>query len=117
LVGLHSLTGTTSALVGGKTPNVFDYYLRPLFHSHFCYRSQAMAVSTCIKCGGHLFEIQEQEPQGSAFKVFFVQCTKCGGAVGILPYYDAGVLAKRNEAALKKIADHLNVLIDWDRLI
>jgi hypothetical protein len=49
-----------------------------------------MAISTCTKCGGHLFEIRENEPRGSRFKLMFVQCSSCGGVVGVIDYYNIG---------------------------
>ena len=58
-----------------------------------------MALSTCVKCGGTLFETSEVEPLGSKFKLIFVQCAICGGVVGVLEYYNVGemiqTLAKR----------------------
>jgi hypothetical protein len=49
-----------------------------------------MAISTCLKCGGHLFETVESEPMGSNFKLWFVQCATCGGVVGVTDYYNIG---------------------------
>jgi hypothetical protein len=43
-----------------------------------------MAMSTCIKCGHHGFELKEVEPKGSNFKFYFVQCSSCGGVVGVV---------------------------------
>jgi predicted nucleic-acid-binding Zn-ribbon protein len=53
---------------------------------------QPMALSTCIKCGGHSYEVHEVEPKGSKFKLYFVQCAKCGGVVGVTDYYNIGAL-------------------------
>ena len=43
------------------------------------------AMSTCIKCGHHDFELKkkEAEPKGSNFEFYFVQCSSCGGVVGV----------------------------------
>ncbi len=51
-----------------------------------------MASSTCIKCGSTRFEIKENSPTGSRFKIMFVQCNSCGGVVGIMDYYNIGQL-------------------------
>jgi len=51
-----------------------------------------MAMSTCIKCGGHLFEVKENEPHDSRFKVLFVQCRTCGGVIGAMDHYNIGAL-------------------------
>jgi hypothetical protein len=61
-----------------------------------------MARSTCIKCGGHGFEVSEAEPMGSEFKLFFVQCSTCGGVVGVTDYYNIG-------ATLHLIAEKLGI--------
>lgn len=47
-------------------------------------------LSTCTKCSGHLFELSEQSPSGSSFKMYFVQCSKCGGPIGSMEYFSAG---------------------------
>ncbi len=50
-----------------------------------------MAMSTCIKCGNHIFEVVENEPISSRFKLLLVQCSQCGGVVvGALDYYNIG---------------------------
>jgi len=49
-----------------------------------------MAMSTCAKCGGHFFEMKENEPTGSQFKIMFIQCSGCGGVVGVTEYFNIG---------------------------
>lgn len=61
-----------------------------------------MAISTCVKCGGTRFEIVEKEPARSNYKLLFVQCTGCGGVVGVTEYYNAGVLIHQLAKALGK---------------
>jgi predicted nucleic-acid-binding Zn-ribbon protein len=43
-----------------------------------------MAVSTCIKCGGHSFELALFTPLGESNKLTMVQCANCGTPVGAL---------------------------------
>jgi transcription elongation factor Elf1 len=43
-----------------------------------------MAVSTCIKCGGHSFELALFTPMGTSQKFSIVQCSSCGTPVGVL---------------------------------
>jgi hypothetical protein len=43
-----------------------------------------MAVSTCIKCGGHSFELVPFTPIGESYKLTTVQCSSCGTPIGIL---------------------------------
>ena len=49
-----------------------------------------MAISTCVKCANTQFEIKEAEPRGSSFKLMFVQCTSCGGVVGVTDFLNIG---------------------------
>ena len=41
-----------------------------------------MAVSTCIKCSGHSFELALFTPLGDSRKLTIVQCSMCGTPVG-----------------------------------
>ena len=43
-----------------------------------------MATSTCIKCGGHGFELSLFTPIGQGNKLVIVQCANCGTPVGIM---------------------------------
>lgn len=49
-----------------------------------------MAWSTCPKCNSHSFEMVENTPTKSNFKLMFVQCSSCGAVVGIMDYYNIG---------------------------
>ena len=53
-----------------------------------------MAMSTCVKCGSHSFEMRENEPRDSNYKIMFIQCTSCGSVVGVMDYYNIGNLVK-----------------------
>ena len=61
-----------------------------------------MAISTCIKCGNTNFEIKENSPSLSNYKFDFIQCTGCGGVVGVTDYYNT-------DSILNKIAQKLGV--------
>lgn len=69
-----------------------------------------MASSKCLGCGSSRFEVKQAEPAQSAYKLMFVQCSSCGGVVSSVPYYDAGVLAKDNQKALKEIKNQVGSL-------
>lgn len=69
-----------------------------------------MAMSTCPKCDGHLFELEEVEPADSRYKMFFVQCMSCGTPVGITEYYDTGSLVKEQESKLEAIDKRLRAI-------
>ena len=43
-----------------------------------------MAVSTCVKCGGHGFELASLTPIGQQLKLTDIQCSNCGTPVGAL---------------------------------
>jgi len=43
-----------------------------------------MAVSTCIKCDGHSFELALFTPLGESHKLTMVQCASCGTPIGVL---------------------------------
>jgi hypothetical protein len=43
-----------------------------------------MAVSTCIKCNGHSFELAWFTPVGESHRLTMVQCAGCGTPAGVL---------------------------------
>ena len=58
-----------------------------------------MATSTCVKCGSTSFELKETILTGSPWKLYFVQCSQCGGVVTVLDDQNIGrMLRQRNEA-------------------
>ncbi len=68
-----------------------------------------MAVSTCVKCGNTTFEAREAAISGSNFLSYFIQCTSCGGVVGVQEEANIGSTLKNHEGLLKQIASALNV--------
>jgi hypothetical protein len=72
-----------------------------------------MAMTTCLKCSGHSFEIVPFNPIGTQQKLSFVQCADCGTAVGVIdPTLCAAISAVRNQVAaiddgLRRIANAL----------
>jgi predicted nucleic-acid-binding Zn-ribbon protein len=64
-----------------------------------------MATSTCIKCGSSSFENKENSPRGSNYAVTFVQCSSCGGVVGVTDFYNIGQL-------IHDFAKKLNIKLD-----
>ena len=73
-----------------------------------------MAISKCAKCENTFFELKENAPTGAAFKVQFVQCSKCGTVVGVLEYHNTGAMVQNVERrllgleeSLKKITNRL----------
>jgi hypothetical protein len=43
-----------------------------------------MAISTCIKCAGHGFELALLTPIGESRKLTIVQCAQCGAPAGVM---------------------------------
>jgi hypothetical protein len=81
-----------------------------------------MATSTCVKCGGHLFELVETLPADTANKLLLLQCAACGTPVGIHDGQDnSAVLTKLTvaiaqlkaqvteiDAGLRRVVEFLN---------
>ena len=59
-----------------------------------------MAVSTCIKCGEHGFELSLFTPIAESRKLTLVQCSNCGTPVGAIdPASGPQIEALRREVA------------------
>jgi hypothetical protein len=59
-----------------------------------------MAVSTCIKCNGHSFELALFTPLGDSRKLTIVQCSACGTPVGVMdPAMGPQIEALKNQIA------------------
>lgn len=56
-----------------------------------------MAYSKCPKCENGYFEVTENSPAKSNFKLLFVQCSRCGSVVGTMDYWNIGTLIKELE--------------------
>jgi uncharacterized Zn finger protein len=55
-----------------------------------------MAVhSKCPKCDGKNFEMVEETPKGSAFRLMFIRCAECGAVVGVMDYFNIGDLMRK----------------------
>lgn len=67
-----------------------------------------MAQSSCGKCNNPFFELLENTPNGSNYKLLFVQCTKCGTPIGALDYYNIGARLSEVETELKDKIDRLD---------
>lgn len=66
-----------------------------------------MVRSTCPKagCDNHSFELAEASINGAKYKMYFVQCARCGTVVGVTEYYNLG-------ARIDTLAKKLNVNLD-----
>lgn len=71
-----------------------------------------MAQSKCLSCDHGTFEFKENIPEGSAVRVYFVQCRGCGGVVGVYPFDHVPKLLLQQNKAIAAIAKHLQVRVD-----
>jgi hypothetical protein len=65
-------------------------------------------LSTCGKCGGHHFEIQEISASGASYKKYFFQCASCGVPVGLADYFDNNSMMEKIQQSIQ----HINTKID-----
>jgi hypothetical protein len=68
-----------------------------------------MPQSTCIKCGGHNFELRELKVAKAKFKLFAIQCSSCGGVIGMQEYMNTSALLLQQNKALRQIGAKLGV--------
>lgn len=61
--------------------------------------------SKCPHCQKTGFEVKEETPKDSNFKLMFVRCQSCKTVVSVLDYYNIGKL-------LHKLAEKLNIRLD-----
>lgn len=66
-----------------------------------------MAISRCSSCGNSGFEMKEQVPKYSAFRLLFVQCSSCGAVVGAMDFLNIGDMLVKQNAAIKRIGDRV----------
>ncbi len=60
-------------------------------------------MSTCPKCDNTSFKMVENSPSGSKFKVYFVECSKCGAVVGVMDFWNVGSTVKQAEKKLEEM--------------
>lgn len=73
-----------------------------------------MAQSTCIKCGGHSFEAVALKVAKANFKLFAVQCSSCGGVIGLQEYMNTTAMLLAQNKALKLMAAKLGMAVVLD---
>lgn len=61
-----------------------------------------MAISKCSKCDCTRFELKEANISGSAYRMYFVQCSSCGAVVGVVPFINTAAL-------IQQLADKMNI--------
>lgn len=71
-----------------------------------------MAVSTCAKCGNHVFEVQLNESMHSGYKIYFVQCATCGTVVSTADFFSISSMIIQQNEAIRRIAAKVGVHVD-----
>ena len=74
-----------------------------------------MALSRCpnAQCGSvGAFQLFEANIASAAYKQYFVQCSRCGTVVAVVPFYDPGVAAHENSELLGKLQQNIATLQD-----
>lgn len=69
-----------------------------------------MALSKCPKCDSTQFEVQENSPVGSRFKIIFVQCSRCGCVVGVTDYRNIGYEVQEVKQELQAIKQEVHYI-------
>ena len=64
-----------------------------------------MLKSKCPRCEKTRFEVVLESPDNSNFKMQFIRCWSCKTVVGVLEYYNNGVL-------IQKLAKKLNINLE-----
>lgn len=67
----------------------------------------------CSSCGAlNLFELHELAVNGAQFRMGSIQCRMCGAVVGVVDFYNIGAMLKKQNEAIKKIAQKVGVHVD-----
>ena len=68
-----------------------------------------MTVSKCLSCNNSSFEVVvKNDIKDSKFKLLFVQCSKCGGVVGVMDYLNIGAINEDIKRKINDIEERLN---------
>ena len=66
-----------------------------------------MATSKFQKCSHTVFEVIENTPTGSKFKIDFVQCKSCGTPIAAIDFYNTGSLLIEQREQINNITKQL----------
>lgn len=58
-------------------------------------------ISTCVKCGHHLFELMKLDVKTASSYMYAIQCANCGVIVSTALYDDTNSLLREQNKALK----------------
>jgi uncharacterized protein with PIN domain len=70
-------------------------------HGGLIYERMDMAKSSCPKCSGTSFELQEAPNiKGARFKHSFIQCSSCGAVISVMEHFNISELLNKIAAKL-----------------
>jgi len=69
-----------------------------------------MAYSRCPQCENTAFEVVENSPSKSRFKLLFVQCGKCGSVIGTMDFFNVGSMIETVESKIEKLERSLSTI-------
>jgi hypothetical protein len=67
--------------------------------------------SICGKCGGFRWELSEEAPNKSNFKVWFIRCATCRVPIGIADYYDTYSKLEKIDKSIKVLGDSVTQML------
>jgi uncharacterized Zn finger protein len=67
-----------------------------------------MAATKCPKCSHTVFEVVANTPEGSKFRIDFVQCKSCGTPVAAIDFYNTGSLLLEQREHITAIAKQVS---------
>jgi uncharacterized Zn finger protein len=73
-----------------------------------------MAQAKCPECKSHTFANELVSVTGYNYQLNLIKCAYCGYVVGVMPFYDPGILAHKNQQAiedLKKKVSHIEQMV------
>lgn len=65
--------------------------------------------SKCPKCENNTFELTEDSPKNSKYKMQFLRCCSCKTIITTLPFYDTTSILESIEKDLEKIKSKLGI--------
>lgn len=71
-----------------------------------------MATSTCLKCNNTSFEMKRASVRNTDHGYWFVQCSNCGGVVGVVPEHDTNTILGRQNRVLNAMAAQMGFKAD-----
>ena len=69
-------------------------------------------MSKCGHCGGFMWELSQESPNGAAFKVNFIRCALCKVPIGVVDYFDVHSKVDKVEKLTAKLGHSLTGMLE-----